>query len=104
MSHAADLTLGRFEPLLRQVFACAGRGRSARVELIGVTPLPRHVPVTGEKFSLLFRGGTDTPLEQGLHTLSSDGTAAVELFLVPVITGERDVRHYEAVINRETPA
>jgi hypothetical protein len=79
------------------------------LELVEVTE--RHVaddkqPWTTtrqERFSLLFRGGRDRPLQQGIYRMQHDQLGELELFLVPVGQDQSRV-YYEAVFNRLRPA
>lgn len=56
----------------------------------------------GEKFSLIFAAGPENPLQQGIHEFQHPVLGAFELFITPVMCPHRDLRWYEAVINRES--
>ena len=56
--------------------------------------------VTGqERFSILFRGVRDRPLQQGMCHMRHDQLGDLELFLVPVGQDQQSV-YYEAIFNR----
>lgn len=57
----------------------------------------------GEQFSLIFSAGSEKPLQQGLHEFEHPDLAQFELFITPVMCSHRDLRWYEAVINRAMP-
>jgi hypothetical protein len=66
------------------------------VELISVSDL-RETP-RQSMFSLIFRGRSDQPLEQGLYPMTHETMGTESLFLVP-IGRELDGFRYEAVFN-----
>ena len=52
-----------------------------------------------ESFTLVFRGPQNSPLDQGMFTLSPVGMDALEaIFLVPIAADEQG-RYYEAIFN-----
>jgi hypothetical protein len=63
------------------------------VELVEVTEIPRE-PGGRAPFSLVFQGGPDPPLPQGIHRVQHDQLGAIEIFLVPIAAGL-----YEAVFS-----
>lgn len=52
-----------------------------------------------ERFSLLFLGPLDPPIEQGIYRLEHDQLGAGDIFLVPVSHDEKGLC-YEAAFNR----
>lgn len=48
------------------------------------------------QFSLVFSGGPDTPVPQGVHRLDNDALGALEIFLVPIGPGPEG-QQYQAV-------
>jgi hypothetical protein len=52
-----------------------------------------------ERFSVVFRGPRDKPLEQGMYQMQHDQLGGFDLFLVPV-GRDHDGVYYEAVFNR----
>ena len=52
-----------------------------------------------ERFSIVFRGPREKPLQQGMYQLQHDQLGALELFLVPV-GRDHEGLYYEAVFNR----
>jgi hypothetical protein len=59
--------------------------------LIEVTEIPRG-PGGRAPFSLVFEGGPDPPLPQGIYRVEHDALGALEIFLVPIAADR-----YEAV-------
>lgn len=53
--------------------------------LVEVTEIPRE-PGGRVPFSLVFQGGPDPPLPQGIHRVEHDTLGALEIFLVPIAT------------------
>ena len=53
-----------------------------------------------ECFALLFKGGLESRLPQGLHRFSHQQLGEFELFVTPIQHRDQDARYYEAVINR----
>jgi len=71
-----------------------------RLSLTAAPAAKGHVARTQESFSLLFSGGLELPLEQGLHTFRYAEMGEFELFITPVVPQDKAHRWYEAVINR----
>jgi hypothetical protein len=69
---------------------------NVRVELIDVSDL-RETP-RQSMFSLIFRGPSEQPLQQGLYPMTHATMGTESLFLVP-IAREADGFRYEAVFN-----
>jgi hypothetical protein len=56
-------------------------------------------PPQRDAFSLVFRGPQDTPLDQGMFTLSQAGADDLApIFLVPIAADDQG-RYYEAIFN-----
>ena len=81
------LTAADFEPLLHEQF----RLGEFDVELVEVTEIPRE-PGGRAPFSLVFEGGPDPLLPQGIHRVEHERLGAMEIFLVPIAADR-----YEAV-------
>ncbi len=57
-----------------------------------------------ERFSLLFRGSGERPLDQRIHWLGHPRLGRFSVFLVPVLSRDRRYQRYEAVFNRSASA
>jgi hypothetical protein len=87
-----DLTVDQFRPLLHDSFRIAPDGAPAfEVELVEVTEIPRE-PGGRTPFSLVFQGGPDPPLPQGIYRVEHDELGELDIFLVPIAADR-----YEAV-------
>ena len=87
-----DLTIDDFRPLEGQRFRIAPDGAEPfEVELVEVTEIPGD-PGGRAPFSLVFQGGPNPPLEQGIYRVEHDGLGELEIFLVPIA-----VDRYEAI-------
>lgn len=53
-----------------------------------------------EKFTLVFRGTPEQPLDQGIHLFHNPRLGSFEAFITPVVTRAAHCRCYEAVYNR----
>jgi len=73
---------------------------SPDIELTTVTELKSSVDQ--ESFSLLFSGGKEQPLAQGLYNLEHESLGNGMIFLVPV-EENKDGYLYEAVFSRVKP-
>lgn len=73
-----------------------GESETRELELIEA----RQITLTDEQdeFALLFLGPDDSPLSQGIYSLSHDGMGTLEIFLVP-IKKDRSGVTYEAIFN-----
>jgi hypothetical protein len=88
----ATLTVADFEPLRGVRFRIAANDASPfEVELVEVTEIPRERGGRAP-FSLVFQGGPNPPLPQGIHRVEHDALGALEIFLVPIAADR-----YEAV-------
>lgn len=82
---------------LNTKFGIAGLGKHLEIELTTVNDLKGSGEQ--ESFALIFWGGKDRLLPQGLYDLEHDSLGSGMIFLVPV--GEKDNGYlYEAVFNR----
>ena len=97
------LTRERFEKHINDNFdARAEEGETVRLQLIAAED--RTVASPGEKpvsecFSILFRGGSDTPLQQGIHHFDHASMGGFDLFIVPLGPDGKGMV-YEAAFNR----
>jgi len=96
------LRLGVFSPHVDTGFQVQRGSDWVTVTLTEAKSAWGHRPVVCEKFSLIFTGGLDRPLQQGTHAFEHAELGAFELFITPVISQRQDHRLYQAVINRET--
>ena len=70
------------------------------LELIEVSDVKYNShAVTGGSFSLLFKGPTSSPLEQGTYMVENKSTGLFPLFIVPVYPLGNGL-YYEAIFNR----
>jgi hypothetical protein len=78
------VTTADFEPRLHDRFRLVPDDAAPfEVELIEVTEIPRE-PGDRAPFSLIFEGGPDPPLPQGIHRVEHEQLGAAEIFLVPI--------------------
>ena len=91
MSDLEALTTADFTPLLHETFTISADGQAFDVELVNVTEIPRE-PGGRAPFSLVFQGGPDPPLPQGIYRVEHGQLGPIEIFLVPIA-----VDRYEAV-------
>ena len=83
------------------------QGTPVKLHLVEVSPV---VPSDGalayaedaqnEKFSLLFRGPPDAPLEQNTYVFEHQWTGSFEMFIVPIGCLDQSYCYYEAIFNR----
>ena len=74
---------------------------------VGPTPappiqLPNAFDAANEKFSLLFSGPLDQPLEQDTYWFECPGIGRFTMFIVPIGSTETTHYYYEAIFNRPT--
>ncbi len=53
-----------------------------------------------EKFSLIFRGALEQPLEQDTYWFQHQGIGRFVIFIVPISSTDSTHRYYEAIFNR----
>jgi hypothetical protein len=96
MSGLDRLTASTFAPFRNDRFRIApGDGPDFEVELIQVAEGTARGPAR-QQFSLLFRGGPESPLPQRIYRLEHDELGPLDVFLVPLGPDEVGQR-YEAV-------
>jgi hypothetical protein len=95
------LRLEVFAPHLNADFDVRRGTEWVSVKLTEAQAAAGHRPVAGEKFSLIFSGGREKPLQQGIHEFEHESLGAFELFITPIMSALPDQRLYQAVINRE---
>ena len=83
------LTVADFELLLHERFRIAD---AFDAELIVEVSEIEREPGGRAPFSLVFQGGPNPPLPQGIHPLQHEHLGAIEIFLVPIASDR-----YEAV-------
>ena len=87
-----DVTVDQFRERLHDRFRVAPEdGTAFDVELIEATEIRRE-PGGRAPFSLIFQGGPNPPLPQGIYRVENDDLGAIEIFLVPIAADR-----YEAV-------
>lgn len=80
-------------------------GPTVALELIEATqratnPNARGMDATYEKFSLIFSGPLEAPLEQRMYPFEHAKIGRFEIFIVPVASRDPKKRHYQAIFNR----
>ena len=74
------------------------------VKLVNVTDLPRRGASTRkEAFSLLFKGDQATALKQNTYLIEHEKLGRFSFLLVPIMSQDKNARHYEAIINHLNP-
>jgi hypothetical protein len=53
-----------------------------------------------ESFSLIFKGPLDKPLPQRIYNIKHEKMGVLQLFLVPVMSDDKDAMAYQSVFNR----
>jgi hypothetical protein len=90
------LTAATFAPLRGDPFRISpGDAQAFDVELIEVSEAEDRGP-SRPQFSLVFRGGPDSPLPQRIYRVEHHELGAMEIFLVPLGPDELGQR-YQAV-------
>lgn len=100
---ADRITPSAFRGLERTRFVVGSGPRMTRLELVSVSP-ERVRPVSGmgrlADSSLIFRGSSDSILQQDTYRFQHEAIGSFELFLVPVDQGRGGQQHYQVVFNR----
>jgi hypothetical protein len=79
------LTIDDFRPLAGSAFRVADGSIALRLERVAAVMESERARLTRQPFSLFFRGPTETPLSQGIHSLEHDSfPEPLPIFLVPV--------------------
>ncbi|HLA09997.1 MAG TPA: twin-arginine translocation signal domain-containing protein [Pyrinomonadaceae bacterium] len=94
-----------FESQLNTTFLIKKGAAEFPVSLVAVTDLHRYkgVPAHKEGFTLSFRAKTAKALNQDTYIIEHKELGLFSLLLVPGMTKDKSVRHYEAVINHLHP-
>ena len=85
-----------FSKCLNQTFRIHVEGREPLdTELIEVSGLraPDDDPDRRQPFSLIFRGPTDVPLQQGIFKIENETVGELELFVVTIGPDDEGLRH-----------
>ena len=107
-----DLRLATFAGQLHTIFSVID-APSGRIELklieASLTNTSSRQPSDGldahfEKFSLTFSGPKAPVLTQQIYRFEHLQIGWFAMFIVPIITQETDVQHYQAIFNRPIPA
>jgi len=56
--------------------------------------------ITYEQFSLVFTGPLDSALDQCIHAFEHERIGQFDIFIVPVVSRDTSVMHYECIFNR----
>lgn len=93
-----DYALGRFEPLLGEVFTISDGTGSIAATLIEATNLreAQGHGLRSQQFSLVWRGPRDAALPQRIYTVSHPALGDMPLFLV-TLGADAEGTRYEAV-------
>jgi hypothetical protein len=95
------LTREHFAPYVDQVFRV--RGLSQALTLTRVEHRQREDWEIGigdrDPFNLIFRGGPENLLCEGLYTLDVEEGPTFELYVIPIHTPARDRQNYQAAFN-----
>ena len=95
LNNLQSAKLSTFSKLVGDAFQVqVGPLNSATVWLDEVTKHDKR------SFSLVFRGGTEAPIEQDSYAFRHEDLGEFPLFIVPIEPGS-DALYYEAVFNRE---
>ncbi|NNF06577.1 MAG: hypothetical protein HKN21_07435 [Candidatus Eisenbacteria bacterium] len=100
---ADQLSPGMFRDLVRSNFTVHGKQKSANLKLVKVcNEQVQSIPGTGKlaKFSLLFRGSDQSPLEQETYRFEHAALGKFDVFLVPVDMAGNGRQHYQVVFNQ----
>jgi hypothetical protein len=94
----ANYNKAAFVSYLNSIFQLNTGFSVVAVTLLKVTDMP--APKGGECFTLLFRGGSGTPLAQNTYTVDHPSLGRFLLFVVPVGPDDNGAQGYLATINR----
>ena len=86
------ITHEMFSPYVNSTFRFRVDGRAVELELTEVKVMERGgLPEEfRQPFLLIFQGPKGEVLQEGLYNVESDAMAAIELYLIPILsTGER---------------
>lgn len=100
---ADQLSPAMFRELERSTFTVHGKDKSANLRLVKVcNEQVQSIPGTGKlsKFSLLFRGSDQSPLEQETYRFEHAALGKFDVFLVPVDLAGNGRQHYQVVFNQ----
>lgn len=104
---ADDWRLARFAPHVGSAFVVRQGGQATRLTLAEATARPPHrvdrAGLTGESFSLIFRGDRSAAIPGGVHTVVHPALGTMSLALLCVDRGVVG-RTYQAVVDRRAPA
>ena len=56
--------------------------------------------ISYEQFSLVFTGPLDSTLDQRIHSFEHERIGQFDIFIVPVVSRDTSVMHYQCVFNR----
>lgn len=108
--HAAQMALAKgpgLEQFARQVntsFRVRTELQPVKLTLVEASAFSSATPYSedacNEKFSLLFRGSTQEPLEQDSYLFDHPRLGRHVIFIVPIGSQDTTYCHYEAIFNR----
>ncbi len=103
-----SLTCAAFAPLVGDTFDAERDGVTVPLRLVEARPvmlkaidgraMGKSGTVRTDPFTLLFRGPSDLPLEQGIRTFRHPSLADTSINIVPIGPGETGLL-YEAIFN-----
>lgn len=102
IDNGAFLDRAAFESQLNTTFLIGEKNAQVGVRLVKVTDLGSRKTgrETREAFSLIFRGSNASPLRQHTYKIEHKKLGEFSFLVVPIMSGDKSVRYYEAVINR----
>ena len=98
----ALLDRAAFESELNTNFLVGEKNAAVSVRLVKVGNLGSRMTKQGAKeaFSLVFTGSNASPLNQKTYRINHKRLGEFHFLVVPIMSGDKSVRYYEAVINR----
>ncbi len=91
-----------FQAQLNTKFGINHQGSKVVVRLVEVGDLGSRETANGkrEAFSLVFRCDNQSTLGQGTYSIAHEKLGEFSFLIVPIMSRDKNARHYEAVINR----
>jgi len=103
-SSGFSLNKTAFLSQLNTDFLLSHGGSKVAIRLVAVSDLPRRgASLSGEGFSLVFRGNRERPLRQATYVIEHDQLGEFSFLVVPILRRDQSSFYYEAVVNRLRP-